>query len=762
ALYEAFDGDDNRALIKKHLADFLSDYRKYPWWAVGQALLAEYTRQEAAADALVRARKIALEGVERFPQSPGGRRCNAIVKSIEAPDYSVEATRVDATGRRSVRVTHRNLDRVFLRAYALNAEALIESSKDYSIFPQGEEARLFVEGQRPSAAWRADLPKTADYRDHHTFASLPDSLAPGLYIVAASAREDFRGDANKSLGLTVIVGDLVMIKRHGGGESGTGGGAEVVVLAGATGRPVTGATVDLYKFDWREGHSKIESKTTGADGRTSFAPRQGSGPYFLLARKDRDMVFDPDYLYLQRETPPRETRAALVYTDRSIYRPGQKIFWKVLAYKGRPDLGRVAPDTATPVTVWLEDINNQRVAQASVATNAFGTASGDFVIPAAGRPLGEWRIRTAPQGAAAVRVEEYKRPTFEVSIKDPEKPLRLNRPASLKGEARYYFGLPVTGGGRSQTVAGGRTKIDADGAFVVEFTPKADEKKGGAASGISYRYTLSADVTDEGGETRSAERSFRLGFVSVEARVLIETAFLRADAKGDFTVMRSDLNGTPKAGKGTWRVVRLAQPETTLLPADQPVVEAPGAEDPLYPPTPGDKLRPRWETIAPDTILRLWQDGREAAKGTADHDDKGAAKVAVPGLAAGAYRLLYETKDDFGAVCRDSLDFLVVGAAKAAFKLPLVVRAERPSVTVGGTARFLVEGGWGDQPLLFETFRGGVLWERRWIEAGKGDGVIEVPVTGDLRGGFGVRATAVRDHQFMSEDASVYVPWDNK
>jgi uncharacterized protein YfaS (alpha-2-macroglobulin family) len=84
------------------------------------------------------------------------------------------------------------------------------------------------------------------------------------------------------------------------------------------------------------------------------------------------------------------------------------------------------------------------VAQASVSTNAFGTASGEFTIPATGRPLGGWRLRASPTGRP-VR-QEYKRPTFEVTIKDPEKPLRLNRPAALKGEARYYFGLPVTGG----------------------------------------------------------------------------------------------------------------------------------------------------------------------------------------------------------------------------------------------------------------------------------------------------------------------------
>jgi uncharacterized protein YfaS (alpha-2-macroglobulin family) len=792
ALYEAFDEEDDHLLIKRHLADFLSANRRYPWWAMGQALLAELTRQESSADALVRARRIALEGVERFPKSPGGERCRHIVASIEAPDYSVEAMRVDAPGRRSVRLIHRNLERLFLRAYALDIETLIRTSKDYALVPRGENARLLVEGMKPRTAWRADLSKTADYRDHCTYADLPASLPPGLYLVAASAREDFTGVENKMIGLAVVVGDLVMVKRERGavvepaaGEA--GGGIEAFILSGATGRPVADATVDLYALDWRKGHAKVESKKTDASGRAWFAPRRASGPHMLLAKKGRDIVFDPDSLYLREAPETRERRAALVYTDRSIYRPGQKIFWKVLAYKGRPDLGRLSPDAGTTVSVWLEDINGQRVATASAATNAFGTASGEFAIPAAGRPLGQWRVRTSPQGYTAVRVEEYKRPTFEVAIKDPEKPLRLNRSATLKGEARYYFGLPVTGGeavwqvkrepvyprwwwwdtggSRGQTVAGGRAKIDADGAFVVAFTPLADEKKAGkdgAASWISYRYSLSVDVTDEGGETRSASRAFRLGFVNVEARVASETGFVRDGAKAAFTITRADLDGTPKAGKGAWRVVRLLQPETTLLPADQPKTEAPGSEDPRFPPTAGDGLRPRWDRVSPEEIVGMWQEGGVAARGTAEHDAKGAAKVEVPALAAGAYRLVYETKDDFGATARDQFDFLVVGAATAAIKVPLVMRAERGSVPVGGTARFLVDGGWQGQPLLLETFRGGGLWQRRWIEAGKDGGVIEVPVGEELRGGFGARVTAVRDHQFMSEQASVFVPWDDK
>src|SRR5205085_11919241 len=146
------------------------------------------------------------------------------------------------------------------------------------------------------------------------------------------------------------------------------------------------------------------------------------------------------------KTPePTETTSALVYTDRSVYRPLQKLAWKVVAYRGRADLGRFHALEGTQVTVTLRDTSNQEVASQLVATNGFGSAAGEFSIPA-GRLLGVWRVVTSHGGQALIHVEEYKRPTFEAKLKDPPAPLRLGRPAKLVGEARYYFGLPVTAG----------------------------------------------------------------------------------------------------------------------------------------------------------------------------------------------------------------------------------------------------------------------------------------------------------------------------
>jgi uncharacterized protein YfaS (alpha-2-macroglobulin family) len=781
-LHGAFTQEDDRALIRSRLADYLREHRGHPWWAVGQAMLAEFTEEEDAPDARVRARGIALEGVERFPGSPGGQRCSYVVKSIEAPGLSAEGMAEDGPGRRSIRLTHRNISMAYFRAYPMELEELIRSAKDYNIFPRWEEAARIIDEQRALSSWQAALPATPDYRDHRTYVELPKDLPPGLYLIAVSAREDFAHDHNRLEALNVIVSNIVLVAR-----AASEGGEEAVILTGDAGRPLGGARVDLYAYNWQRGHTRLESQVTDEEGRVRFAPgERRSGPFFLLAKRERDIAIDRSYLYLYSRARPSETTASLIYTDRSIYRPGQKIYWKILAYKGRRDLGRLQPAANAQASVWLEDINGQRVAEAVCTTNSFGTASGEFFIPAAGRPLGAWRLRTSPQGISQVRVEEYKRPTFEVMVKDPEKPLRLNRPAALKAEARYYFGLPVASGTavwqvkresiyprwwwweipseRAQIIAGGKTALREDGTLEITFIPKVDERKNRPGSGITFRYTLSLDVTDDGGETRSAARSFRLGFASVEATLAADSGFFRTGAPAAFTVTRTDLNGTPKPGAGTWRITRLVQPEKTFLPADQPLPEpAPDAagHSEAYR-TPGDRLRARWEAApSPEACLRSWKDDDVMAKGEVTHDAEGRASVKVSPLKPGAYRLSYETKDDFGAVCGESLDFLVAGK-EAEARLPLLLIAERPSVSVGETARLLLDSGWPDQPVLFETFQGGEPQERRWLRAGKDGGVMEIPVTEELRGGFGARLTTLRDHQFITEEANIYVPWDNK
>jgi len=777
-LHAAFTEGTDRAVIRAHLEKRIPAMADRPWSAMGRAQLAGFVQQLDEPDALIRARRIALKGHEAWPDSVGGQRCLHMVKSIEAPDYNLESMKSDGPRKRSMGINYKNLKTLYLRAYPVNLKRQVESSDDWNLLPDYRKANRLVHGARPTHEWSVDLAATPDFRHHRAWVT-PPMDKPGLYVVAVSADKDFRKADNRIVAVPLVIGDLVLLTRQQSGE------VEVTVRSGATGKPVENASVSLYAYNWNKGHRRVATKKTGVDGTAVFKRLKTNQQHFTFARKGPQVAIDESYLYFYRQNPQPERTATLVYTDRSIYRPSQKLLWKAVVYRGRHDEADYRAAPSRKITVSLLDANSQTVESLTAVTNTFGTASGEFNIPA-GRMLGRWRVQSSLSGVAWVQVEEYKRPTFEARLLDSEDPLRLNRPAKLKGEVKYYFGLPVTNGtanwrvvreavypwwwywygwgstktAGSQTVATGTSQLDENGNFPVEFTPEADERLGDGASDLTYRYSISVDVTDEGGDTRTTSRSFRLGFVAVEASLVMDAGFLVEGRSSELKLIRSDLDGTPAPGRGTWRLTSLRQDRRTLLPAHQPVHTAPGTSRKFK--TPGDGLRPRWNPgYRPEAVMREWKDGRTLSRGRLEHGKQGEALVTLPALDPGAYRLHYQTTDPFGAKYEMSREIVVAGT-RSRLSLPAILLVEKPSVKVGGTARILVVSGLYDQPMTLDVYRASKRVDRRLLTSGRDATLIEIPVTEDHRGGFGITLTAVRDHQTMSFTQSVFVPWDNK
>ena len=254
------------------------------------------------------------------------------------------------------------------------------------------------------------------------------------------AARDFQAPTTGFLEYTLTVGDLVLVTRHEGTD------AEVTVLSGASGKAVAGAEVMLYRFDWNKRHQRVESKFSDERGIVQFHIVQQNSQYFLVARKGEQIAFDPQHLYAHRQGQPADSSSTLLFTDRSIYRPLQKLFWKAVLYKSSANRTRFETSPASTFTVSLKDINRIRK---SNPERSQPTISAQPPVNLPFHPAEPWAdgISKAPwAGPANVQVEEYKRPTFEAKMLDPEEPLRLNQPARLKGEAKYYFGLPVTNG----------------------------------------------------------------------------------------------------------------------------------------------------------------------------------------------------------------------------------------------------------------------------------------------------------------------------
>ena len=779
-LHSHFSEKDDRARIREHLATHLKAFRDVPWWAMGQGLLAEL---ESSAEHAVRALELATACSEAYPNTLGSRRCLSLVSALRRQDFRIESMQSDGPRRRSVEVTHRNLTTLHFRAIPFDLEGRLKKVDDYNLLPYGDAVLKLVRSQRPAATWSVQLPAVTDLREHRTFVT-PPLDKPGTYIIAASAREDF-GDANNRVqAVFLTVSPWVVVTRNAGGSA-----VEARVVRGESGQPAPEVPVRLILADYNSGFREVSRATTDPRGEVTFTAPGGERyrSYLLVAGQGPETLLHPSgFSFYDRHEPPEHT-ASLVFTDRTVYRPLQKVLWKVVAFRGRGDQARYRTLPGERLQVSLMDPNRQVVEQREVSTNDFGSAAGEFTIPT-GRVLGGWSVQVEQGGAAGIRVEEYKRPTFEVTLKDPEAPLRLNRPATFKGEARYYFGLPVASGSvrwrayrepvlpwwwwwetssiamKRQVVASGTSSLAEDGTFGISFTPEADERSA-RTPGLTWRYRIEADATDEGGETRSAERAFRLGFVAVEGRVDADEGFFREGVAAEVRLVRSTLDGVPQPGPGRWRLVALKQPAQPLLPADEPFVEPPAVEvdpDVVRTPTPGDALQPRWTTgYTPQSALARWADGAEQAKGEVKHDAEGLARVKLPALKAGAYRLHYETTDAFGQTFTVGRELLVAGEA-APVALPAMLVLERDTVRVGEVARLLAFSGFEGQPLVLDLYQGERRVLRRPLTGRKAPVVVEVPVTEELRGGFTAVLVGVRDWQFLHFTAPVFVPWDDK
>ena len=328
----AFTDAGDRAAVRKDLASKLPAYARVPWFSMGKAQLADFTRTEDKPGNLVRARALALEAIQAWPKSLGADRARAIAGQIEAPDWSMAAMASDGAGRRSIEITHRNLPRLYFRAYAVGLEARIGRAKDYNLLPQGRELDELVAKETPVASFDAALPATPDYKSHRTFVT-PPALGRGLHVVVASADPGFARDRGPLRAVGTIETDLVLAVR----QTETGG-VEVRAVTGGTGRPASGTKVSLWRYDWQKGHRRIADAVAGPDGLARFEPSTDSrSGTFLVARRGDDVALDAAYMSLGCRATPAEISSALVFTDRSIYRPLQTLLWKAVVYRGRAD-----------------------------------------------------------------------------------------------------------------------------------------------------------------------------------------------------------------------------------------------------------------------------------------------------------------------------------------------------------------------------------------------------------------------------------------
>lgn len=372
------------------------------------------------------------------------------------------------------------------------------------------------------------LPATGDYQQHAVEIKVP-ALGKGSYLLLASANPAFHTDSN----LTAVhfnVSRLAYVSQ----------GADMFFVDRKTGRPLNGVEVRFYDKTWKKDRYKYllnTSMRTDKDGRVTMR-KENNGSFSVMAVYDEDSLtsnasFYQVYRYRNNDDESEAQKSLLFYLDRSIYRPGQQVFFKGVATIIYPDVrGRKLLKDERPHKIYLYDANGQKADSVSLTLNDYGALSGNFTLPA-GRLPGSYALGAEDfQGRQYFQVEEYKRPTYVVNFDTLKAAVALGDSVTVKGQAMAYSGYPISGAKVNivvtrnvyfpyswyryvpnvspSPIAHGTVITDDKGHF--EFTFKALEgEKSWNRLMPNYHYTVAATSTDQNGETREARTLIVVG-----------------------------------------------------------------------------------------------------------------------------------------------------------------------------------------------------------------------------------------------------------
>lgn len=749
------------------------------------------------------ARAAADKGRKAAPGTPGAAMCENLVREIDAPDASLRAERVWNSPWPRLGVVHKNLSKIHLRAVRWDWKDFLGANRGRPEW-LSEAEKKSVMAAAPVKTWSVDLPATPDYKLRTDRFAVPEDLPPGFYFLLASPDENFSANNNRVFYTDFWVSRLAVVA-----DGAPGGKVSGRVLDATTGEPVPGAAVSGWYLANSRDRRPVTDTVTDASGAFTLEPPKHRGLLILAKTTDGRELGSMQEFSGGFDTPPENAHNRVTFfPDRAIYRPGQTLKFKGVVIRTEPEKNDARPITGRRVTVALDDPNGKEVARQVCVSNGYGAFDGVFETPRDRLP-GTYALHTVgnENGRGYVQVEEYKRPTFEVKLDSkggdasPRRPSDgASTPARSEStphlvtlSARTYTDAPVDGAkvtwrvvrradwprwcwwfpGEPETeVASGAGTLLADGTFAIRFPAPAPSRERRGASPV-YTYSVTAQVTDAAGETRSGETAVIIGKTDRTAEVVA------LDEPGVFKVSVTTLEGTPVAGvSGTLVVKRMEEPAYVHRAPLESENEfrgqrhlrrlakyaADGVHDDIGVDDGDDESGIRKELVDLSDP-RNWAVGATVATLPFATDNHGVTTLTAAGLKPGHYRVFVETKDSLGrpVTARENARVLPAGGDTLGLKVPFVLEADTDRLYKPGET-FVAKWGTGYETgrAFVEIFRRGKPVESYWTEPGKTFREIRIPITDADVGGFSVAVSQVRENRFYRDEAVVSVPKPDK
>ena len=616
-----------------------------------------------------------------------------------------------------MKVNYKNLTGITLQLYKVNLPVTSAVLQNRTTHFESKYARL----QREE---HFSLKPTTDYLNVDTTLTIQAPQA-GIYFLKAVPD----GKKGVSDGTLMNVTALKTIYRPL-----PDGTLELVVVDAVSGQPVSEAEVIIYT---EKGGGYSPQQTYQADKQgTLKLDFLNSNKYWYNAHTAADNampilnLWKNDYYY--KESKRKEVLQ--LFTDRSIYRPGQTVYVSGLAYEMEKDSTRVLADKK--YTVSLYDANNNETGKVEVRTNGFGSFSGQFVLPF---PCltGYFSLRAADT-SVSFKVEEYKRPTFDVTFEPVKVEYQVGDSIEVVGMAKTFAGAPVQNArvhynisrsyawfwrfmGRGSARWEGEAMTDADGKFSVPVHFEIDSDRRESPLWY-YTYNIQADVTDGAGETQQANLSLPLGSTSMVLNMDNLPDNLVKEKKLEIKLTAMNLSGEPVDTPVTYQVVEMEKQKD-------------GQE----------------------------KEGRKVLTGTVEAN-KSFIPEAIYALPSGNYRLKLSAKDTQGRECTAFKNFLLfsLNDKRPPFVITDWFYQDGLEFDAASPATIYIGSSEKNVYLLYDVFAGNKRLESKRIQLSDSVVSFRFPYKKEYGDGILVSMAFVKDGRLYSHNARIMKPAPEK
>lgn len=724
-----------------------------------------------------KALEICEKAIKDFPDSYGAGICGVLKSNILQKNINLSVEEINNSNTNfPVLIRYTNVEKVWYKVVQLDNDKFddLQNLYDEKLVDYLNKLPIIKTGS-------LDLPNDGDYMQHSTEFKV-DGMKYGTYYIMVSSNEKFNSNNGAVVWTRTTVTDLAYHSRNN-----TNGSTEYYVTNRKTGHPVSGVTIDYFERKYNAISRKYVLKKKGTvitdeEGYTSI--RSGNNNSFLIQLKKGDDFHDfQDYFYNYNHGNRNynDSYYSHFFLDRAIYRPGQTIYFKALPIMtdAKTKMPSILPNKKISIT--FKDANYQDVKTLELTTNEYGTVNGTFQAPESGM-LGNMQLQAQMDGRNIgqynFRVEEYKRPKFEVTFEPIKKGYKLDDNIEVEGLAKAFAGNNIDGAkvnyrvvrntrypywgywwrpapsSPSQEIINGETTTDEKGKFNIEFKAIPDRSLSKKSKPL-FTYTVYADVVDITGETRSSSTTVKVGTIALDIDISVPKE-INKNALDSFSISSKNLNGEFEKATGKITIHQLVSPGVLI---DR------------YWETPTDFIMPKADykkafpnrAYKEENQVQNWILGKEILSTNFNTENEKKIILNKKNFNYGKYKLVLETADKYGEkiTLEKYFDVFDTNNNKSTENTAFFHSLEKNKLEPGETAIIHVGSGYKDAKVLFQLEHDNKIVGKEWINI-SGLEEIKIPIEEVYRGGLSYHLNFVHSNRKESVSSRITVPWSNK